>query len=167
MSVTTVQPVPKVIRADQWAIIASDVKAGWCKVYHYGHNGEQEVVGIAYEPEPGIEPYVLTFADDDETFSVEGDHVLDIVWLIKTKAEIEKLKTNWLLDPCWDIEYTEGFERYRAELTEWRKAHEQTLKQKEDLRLNERAIQLQCSVALVRYIERLEQRLNSLEAYHN
>lgn len=29
---------------------------------------------------------------------------------------IEALKSNWLNDPCWDIETTEGYEEYRQEL---------------------------------------------------
>lgn len=35
----------------------------------------------------------------------------------KTTEEIEALKKNWLNDPCWDIENTEGFEDHVAELT--------------------------------------------------
>lgn len=35
---------------------------------------------------------------------------------MKTPQEIEDLKRNWLSDPCWDIEDTEGFEEYREEL---------------------------------------------------
>ncbi|MFX1487479.1 MAG: hypothetical protein ACFFBS_10400, partial [Promethearchaeota archaeon] len=34
----------------------------------------------------------------------------------KTREEIEKLKQDWMLDPFWDIEDTEGFELYRNEL---------------------------------------------------
>lgn len=30
--------------------------------------------------------------------------------------EIEDLKAQWLEDPCWDLELTEGFEVHRAEL---------------------------------------------------
>ncbi len=32
------------------------------------------------------------------------------------KEEIEKLKSDWVSDPCWDIEKTEGFEEHEAEL---------------------------------------------------
>lgn len=38
-----------------------------------------------------------------------------------TKEEIEKLKMNWLTDPCWDIEVTEGFEEHAEELLLYRK----------------------------------------------
>jgi hypothetical protein len=34
--------------------------------------------------------------------------------------DIAKLKANWLKDPCWDIEDTEGFEEYRDQLTIFR-----------------------------------------------
>lgn len=37
--------------------------------------------------------------------------------------EIDKLKTDWLQDPCWDLEDTEGFEAHREELLAFR--HEQ------------------------------------------
>ena len=33
-----------------------------------------------------------------------------------TRNDIEALKRNWLADPCWDIEDTEGFEAHRDEL---------------------------------------------------
>jgi hypothetical protein len=39
---------------------------------------------------------------------------------IKSPADVEELKRQWLADGCWDIECTEGFEAHRAELIEWR-----------------------------------------------
>jgi hypothetical protein len=41
-----------------------------------------------------------------------------------TNDEIERLKHNWLGDPCWDIEETEGFEEHKEELIAFRKQHE-------------------------------------------
>ena len=38
----------------------------------------------------------------------------------KTREEVEALKANWLQDPCWDIEKTEGFEEYASELLSFR-----------------------------------------------
>jgi hypothetical protein len=38
----------------------------------------------------------------------------------KTITEIESLKNNWLKNPCWDIEDTEGFESYKEELLAFR-----------------------------------------------
>lgn len=34
----------------------------------------------------------------------------------RTRDEIEELKRNWRNDPCWDIEYTDGFEAHYDEL---------------------------------------------------
>ncbi|MFV0536799.1 MAG: hypothetical protein ACK5M3_05420 [Dysgonomonas sp.] len=42
----------------------------------------------------------------------------------RAKADIEQLKRNWEKDPCWDIEYTEGFEANREELLAYRKEYE-------------------------------------------
>lgn len=39
---------------------------------------------------------------------------------MKTRKEIEALKTNWLRDPCWDVEGTEGFEAHHDELLAFR-----------------------------------------------
>jgi hypothetical protein len=39
---------------------------------------------------------------------------------VKSPAEVEELKRNWLADPCWDIESTPGFEAHAAELIEWK-----------------------------------------------
>ena len=32
------------------------------------------------------------------------------------KERVAELKRQWLNDPCWDIEETEGFEQYQTEL---------------------------------------------------
>ena len=42
----------------------------------------------------------------------------------KTREDVEALKKNWLADPCWDIEETEGFEEFYAELYAFRLANE-------------------------------------------
>jgi hypothetical protein len=39
---------------------------------------------------------------------------------MKTEKEIEDLKANWIKDPCWDIEDTEGFEEHKEELLAYR-----------------------------------------------
>lgn len=38
---------------------------------------------------------------------------------MKTAADLETLKAQWLQDPAWDIEDTEGFEAFRDELREF------------------------------------------------
>ena len=35
---------------------------------------------------------------------------------MKTREEVEALKREWLAEPCWDLEKTEGFEEYHDEL---------------------------------------------------
>lgn len=39
---------------------------------------------------------------------------------MKTREELNGLKEQWVADPCWDIETTEGFEEYQAELLQFR-----------------------------------------------
>ena len=39
---------------------------------------------------------------------------------MKTRDEIEFLKAEWRYDPIWNIETTEGFEDYHAELLAYR-----------------------------------------------
>lgn len=38
---------------------------------------------------------------------------------MKTREEVEDLKKQWEIDPCWDIWTTEGFEDYENELFEF------------------------------------------------
>lgn len=40
------------------------------------------------------------------------------------RIAIDELKQQWLHDPCWDIEDTEGFESQRDELLAFRLSHE-------------------------------------------
>lgn len=46
-------------------------------------------------------------------------------WPAPSAEEIESLKRDWELDPCWDIETTEGFEAHRDELLAHRKKCEE------------------------------------------
>lgn len=54
---------------------------------------------------------------------------------MKTREEEEDLKQNWVNDPCWDIEETEGFEEYREELSDF--AKQEIIKRDERIRQNE------------------------------
>lgn len=82
---------------------------------------------------------------------------------MKTQSELENLKSQWKSDPCWDIEYTDGFEEYREELLNFRLDSEKRWKEKEQNRLELKAIKLGCTVALVEYIESLGYRIKQLE----
>lgn len=84
---------------------------------------------------------------------------------MKTQTELQKLKTNWLNDPCWDIETTEGFEDHKVELLLFRKLHEgsravyqlkETIEYADHMGIPENLI-------LARYILNLESRLERLE----
>lgn len=61
----------------------------------------------------------------DSAYALELlDQVLGAAPQLKSRAEIEALKENWLSDPCWDIEDTEGFEAHYGELYAFRLAQE-------------------------------------------
>lgn len=94
------------------------------------------------------------FKDNDVKIGSIKESTLD-----KSRDEIEALKTNWVGDPCWDIEYTEGFEKYKDELLIFRLET-----QAEWLRLKmERCNELGCSPAMLNYIFALENRIMKLE----
>lgn len=35
---------------------------------------------------------------------------------MKTRVEVERLKQDWILGPCWELAFTVGFEEYEDEL---------------------------------------------------
>lgn len=82
---------------------------------------------------------------------------------LKTKEDIESLKKNWLSDPCWDIEDTEGVEAHREELEkfkekklEWTKARlEREWAEMERLGINNKSTYL--------YLKNLEYSIETLE----
>jgi hypothetical protein len=92
---------------------------------------------------------------------------------MKTEAEIEALKKNWLSDPCWDIEDTDGFEEYKAELREFRRLTEMNWRAAEYCRVYDKARDLgienlgdkndEPNLNLMKYLERLEIRITQLE----
>lgn len=77
----------------------------------------------------------------------------------RTGPEILELKCGWLRDNCWDIEETEGFEAHRDELLAFRLQCEAEWKAK----LQSRAAELGCTVALVQYLEGLEYQIKALD----
>ena len=56
-----------------------------------------------------------------------------------TQDEIEKLKKNWLADPCWDIEDEDGFGEHYEELLKFRKDTEAAWQLEEEERIARRA----------------------------
>lgn len=83
---------------------------------------------------------------------------------MKTRKEINELKTQWLEDPCWDIECTEGFEDHKEELKEFRLDTEalQEAEEIERLRAKARSLGLIGGVGLISYIEALEWRIEQI-----
>ena len=80
-----------------------------------------------------------------------------------TEQQILQLKADWLADPCWDIEDTEGFEEHREELTAWRDAYEIARAQEHQENVQRKARILQCPRELAAYLMDLEYRVQQLE----
>lgn len=81
---------------------------------------------------------------------------------MKTREDVEALKSNWMSDPCWDIEETEGFEQYHNELVKFHQFMKNKWKSDYDNMLNMIATKYDCSVKLAEYIYLLENRLQKL-----
>ena len=75
---------------------------------------------------------------------------------MKTPEEIQALKDNWLNDPCYDLEETEGFHHHKQELLYFREEKESEWAQKESDRIHERAHALGVPVETMEEIEALE-----------
>jgi acetamidase/formamidase len=85
----------------------------------------------------------------------------------KTRLEVERLKENWLKDPCYDIEQVEGFEDYKEELIEFRKRVEEKATQKHIEKVKKFAVEKGIDpvkhFTLASYIYSLESRVSQLE----
>lgn len=81
-----------------------------------------------------------------------------------TVDELIKLKQEWIRDPCWDIEDTEGFEDHYSELHEYSLKYKAGVYQRKRDAVVERAREL-CIEDLntVEYIMDLESRVERLE----
>lgn len=84
---------------------------------------------------------------------------------MKVEYEITQLKINWLNDPCFDIEDTEGFEDHRKELLAFRQHAERKWAEKREADLAVKADAIGCpgNLKLAAYVKQLEQRLFTLE----
>lgn len=80
-----------------------------------------------------------------------------------TENELNELKRNWKSDPCWDIWDTEGFEENEEELRLFQGLIEKEWLEKENNRIKERCLELNCSIPLLLVIENLESRILKLE----
>ena len=75
---------------------------------------------------------------------------------MKTTAEIDALKANWLGDPCYDLADVEGFEAHADELGAFQAEQEAAWEAKRIARVNARCAELGCTPAMLIVIERLE-----------
>jgi len=91
----------------------------------------------------------------------------------RTGEEIDALISEWISDPCWHLEDSEGFEAYRQYLLEIRLKHErnweewQKEKQKREQReLLKKSTDIGCegNLQLAAYVLGLERRLQQVEA---
>ncbi len=84
---------------------------------------------------------------------------------MKTPEEITYLKNDWLYDPCYDIEETEGFEDHKEELLAFKKETEAKWEFNRITRLQKMSIGLGLddNLKLVAFLEMLENRIIKLE----
>lgn len=83
----------------------------------------------------------------------------------KMLAEVEKLKQDWIRDPCWDIEDSQGFEEYYEELLLFRRAQEALWQARLNEQYQRKAQEIGCpgNLTLAAYVLRLEGRIGILE----
>lgn len=83
---------------------------------------------------------------------------------MKTREEVQWLKAQWLEDPCWDIEETEGYADYYDELSAFRQRQESKWKRLEEIRIRDKAVRLGIpgKLRLAQYVEDLEDRIEKL-----
>jgi polyhydroxyalkanoate synthesis regulator phasin len=87
-----------------------------------------------------------------------------------TREDVETLKADWVADPIWDLDGTEGFESYHDELkafsdakkAEWEAQREQEEQQRIS-GIHRKAEELGCSFGVAQYISCLEGRVKHLE----
>lgn len=82
---------------------------------------------------------------------------------MKTREDVEFLKSNWISDPCWDIEDTPDFEEYSNELLKFRMMMESKWTKDYDDMIQSIAQKYRCSNELAEYIYKLEMRLQKIE----
>ena len=84
-------------------------------------------------------------------------------YTVRSMDELEALKGSWTDDPCWDIEDTPGYELWHDELLAYRESVEAEAEREETWRIGYKTAALGINATLLRYIERLESRIDELE----
>ena len=82
-----------------------------------------------------------------------------------TEQEIKELKNEWILDPIWDIEDTDGFEDHYDELMLFRMEQEMLwhIEREKNLQRKAEKLGVPGNTKLVKYIEYLESKIERLE----
>ena len=85
---------------------------------------------------------------------------------MKTRDEIDVLKNDWVDDPCWDIEDTDGFEDHHAELAAFNATMQKEWGRRNRARSLERAeaLGLPGNEAIGRLVRSMEDRIQALES---
>ncbi len=106
-------------------------------------------------------PHVKVMRDGGRWSAFEG--LGDVKPLpMPEREDIERLKTDWLRNPHWDIEGTEGFEEVIPELAAFASMHRARWERESTERVLKRAMELGCSVQLARHMISLEAELSEL-----
>jgi hypothetical protein len=86
---------------------------------------------------------------------------------MRTKEEVKALKLNWLDDPCYELEFTEGFEEHHEELLAFRLEIEARWKRDREAKLLKKAekIGVPGNVTLAAYVEYLEAKIETLSGH--
>lgn len=86
--------------------------------------------------------------------------------MVKTLAEVEYYKQNWIADPCWDLEDDPNFVDYKEELLHFRLEKEKEWKEKASKRLWLQSCKMGCgdNLILAQYLIRLNDKIDELES---
>lgn len=83
-----------------------------------------------------------------------------------TRKQIEELKAQWLGDPCWDIEETQGFEEHSDELLDFRLNMEAKWEEEfqEELRAYAHVIGCSTNLQLAHHLLNITRRITKIES---
>lgn len=84
---------------------------------------------------------------------------------VPTREQVEKLKSQWLDDPIWDLYDSEGFEAYRDELKAFQDKQELIwiMRNAEKARQTAERMGIPGNLTLSGYLEGLESRIRKIE----
>lgn len=103
------------------------------------------------------------FVDRGQSAQAAVDEMIGGANGTKTTDEIEELKQQWLADPAWDIEHTEGFEAHEQELTAFHEIHQMVWDIAAFKRVETECNRLGCSPAMFSRLKFMETQIDSLQ----